>query len=80
MSDCKHENTHLGYGFCNSYGCKGIGGYVTCEDCGELLEYDLDYEVCDQNEIDWYENSKWSKDGQLSTRDTKSINIIPDSN
>lgn len=61
MSECKHENTHLGYGFCNSYGCKGIGAYVTCEDCGELLEYDLDYSSCSKSEIDWYESSEWYK-------------------
>ena len=84
MSECKHENTHLGYGYAPSHKhkCMGIGGYVTCEDCGELLEYDLDYEVCDQNEIDWYENSKWNKkrweSKTVETNGTLTIEVIED--
>lgn len=61
LEPCKHENTHLGYGYAHSYQCKGIGAYVTCEDCGELLEYHMDKTEGSQEELDWYENSKWGK-------------------
>lgn len=60
LEPCEHSNKQVSYGYCNSHGCKGIGGYEFCPDCGELLSYQLDYSECSKEEIEWYEKSKWS--------------------
>jgi hypothetical protein len=57
---CEHRFSALGtgYGFRRSWGCEGIGGYAECEMCG-ACSYFLDYESCDQSEIEWFEKSQW---------------------
>lgn len=59
--DCKHENTHDGYGFRASIGVKGIGGYESCEDC-KASTFHPDWECTTDEEKDWYKNSAF-KDG-----------------
>jgi hypothetical protein len=61
MDNCKHKKTEIMYGNAFYYGCKGIGGLIICLDCHKLLNYDLDYESCTKDEIEWYEKSKWFK-------------------
>lgn len=55
--ECKHENTHIGYGYMPK--CVGIGGYTYCDDCNKTIEYNLDYSSCSKEEIKIYEKSEW---------------------
>ena len=57
--ECKHENTEKCYGY--AHGQPGIGGYLLCNECGELIDYCLDYEAATSDEINWFEKSNWSK-------------------
>lgn len=52
-TNCKHENTDSGYGFAAaSAGYRGIGVYIFCEDCDEILEFNEDTECCTPKEIE----------------------------
>ena len=62
--DCKHELNDIqedtGYGFRAAWGCKGIGIYAQCPHC-KACQYHLDNESCSEEEIEWYNESLFSK-------------------
>ena len=58
---CKHKNKYRHYGYFYNYKVKGIGIGLICEDCGELLEYDLDWCLCNDEEKEWWKKSKYNK-------------------
>lgn len=59
--DCKHENlSGYSYGFRHGWGCKGIGTYIECLDCG-AKEYEPDMESILPEEEEWYKNSPFSQ-------------------